>query len=301
MYRKQVRRRRAVLGLLVAASLVLLTLSFGQAGGTGLSAIERGFATVLAPIEKGANRALKPLRDLIGWSGDVVDAKGENKGLKRQVEGLRARLAAAETAAGENRQLRELVGFRETGRFPLGYRPVTARVIVRSPTVWYATLTIDKGSNSGVRLDQPVINGNGLVGKITAVTGGTAQVALISDHTSAISAEVVPTGAAGVAKPAVGDPSDLLLDFIEPGRRVLTGQTVVTAGWRSGRLGSLFPRGIPIGRVIRASAEEQQTYQRVHIKPFVNLRRVDFVQVLVSRGAARGSGSATALAQRVKP
>jgi rod shape-determining protein MreC len=301
LYRKQVRRRRAVLGLLVAASLFLLTLSFGKGAGSGLGAFERGVATALAPIETGANRALKPLRDLIGWSGDVVDAKGENKSLKRQVEELRSRLASVETAAGENRQLRALVGLREAGELPTGYRTVTSRVIVRSPTVWYATVTIDKGSSSGIRVDQPVINGDGLVGKVSAVTPNTAQVALITDHTSAISAEVVPTGAAGVAKPAVGDPADLLLDFIEPGRRVRRGQTVVTAGWRTGRLESHFPKGIPIGRVTRASAEERQTYQRVHIKPFVNLRRVEFAQVLVPRAGARGQGAAGALAQRVGP
>jgi rod shape-determining protein MreC len=150
--------------------------------------------------------------------------------------------------------------------------------------VWYSTVKIDKGRGDGVREDQPVIAAGGLAGKITKVTGGTSEVALITDPSSAVSAQVMPAGANGIVKPQVGQPEDLLLDFIEKGRRVTEGTTVVTSGFRSSRVESLFPRGIPIGKVTRVDLDEVELYQRVHIEPFADLRRLDFVQVLTAKG-----------------
>jgi cell shape-determining protein MreC len=60
------------------------------------------------------------------------------------------------------------------------------------------------------------------------------------------------------------------------------GATVVTSGWRSSRLESLFPRGIPIGRVSRVDSDERELYQRVHLRPFADLRELDMVEVLTS-------------------
>jgi rod shape-determining protein MreC len=126
-----------------------------------------------------------------------------------------------------------------------------------------------------------VITGDGLIGKVSAVSPDAAQVTLMTDHTSGVSAQVVPDGASGLVKARVGDPTDLLLDFVEKGRPVLKGATVVTAGWRSSKLESLFPRGIPIGRVTRVDTRERELYQRVHLRPFADLRRLNLVEVLV--------------------
>jgi rod shape-determining protein MreC len=285
MYKKSVRRRRAVLAVLVASSIALLTAYFGESASGGLHAIQRGFMEALAPLQEGASRALKPARDLGGWIGDVFDAKSENKRLRRQVEDLRTRLAAAETAQRDVSELRKLVGLNESNQFPQGYERVACRVIARSPTVWYSTVTIDKGSDAGLREDQPVITGDGLVGKISTVSSDAAQVTLITDHTSGVSAQIVPDGASGLIKPKVGDPTDLLLDFVEKGRPIVKGATVITAGWRSSRLESLFPRGIPVGKVTRVDSSERELYQRVHVRPFADLRRLDVVEVLVPSGA----------------
>src|ERR687891_1277574 len=98
MYRKQVRRRRAVLVLLVIASLVLLSTHFSESSEGPLHTIQRGVAAVLGPIEEGADRALKPGRDLIGWFDETFDARGENEALEAELQDLRERLAAAESA-----------------------------------------------------------------------------------------------------------------------------------------------------------------------------------------------------------
>jgi rod shape-determining protein MreC len=288
VYDKTVRRRRAALLIFTALSLGLLTAYFGESASGGLHAIQRGAQEALAPIEEGASRAFKPFRDLVNWTGDVFDAKGENKDLKEEVARLREDLAAAQTDQREAEQLRDLVGLPKEDLFPQATRPVTARVIARSPTSWQSSVQIDKGSGDGIDEDMPVIasgrDGGGLVGKVTSVSGGAARVTLITDESSAVSAQVMPDGAAGIVKPTVGDPADLLLDFIEKGRPVSKDTTIITSGSRSDRFESLFPRGIPIGRVTRVDPEERELYQRVHLEPFADLKHMDFVQVLTRRG-----------------
>src|SRR3954462_1381737 len=97
MYDRQVRRRRIVLAGFVIASIILLTVYFGESSGGSLHAVQRGALSVLGPIQEGASRALKPFRDLFGWVGDTLDAKGQrdtllksNRALQRQVTDLQA-------------------------------------------------------------------------------------------------------------------------------------------------------------------------------------------------------------------
>jgi rod shape-determining protein MreC len=277
-----------VLALLVGLSIALLTAYFGESASGGLHAIQRGFLQALAPLQEGASRALKPARDLVGWTGDVFDAKSENKKLHRQVRDLQTRLAQSETASRDASELRALVGFNRSSGFPGGYSPVSARVIARSPTVWYSAITIDKGSDQGVHANQPVMSGTGLVGKVSDVAADAARVTLLTDHTSGVSGQVVPDGANGLVKATVGNPSDLLLDFVQKGRPVPKGATVITSGWRSSHLESLFPRGIPIGTVTRSDSNERELYQRVHLRPYSDLRNLDVVEVLTRGGSAAG-------------
>ena len=187
MYRKQVRRRRAVLALLVISSFALLTAPTAQSSG----GLQRGVSAVFGPLQEGADRALKPARDLVNWFDETFDARGENDRLRtRARRELRAEAVAGEAALQENDQLRKLLGLRRSGRDPArAMSRSTGRVIARSPTVWYSTVTIDNGTSAGVEVDDPVVSGDGLVGRVTSVTGGTAQVTLITDPESAVTGE----------------------------------------------------------------------------------------------------------------
>ena len=299
--RKAIRRRRAVLAVFVALSIAILTAYFGESGGGVFHTLQKGAQEAFAPIETGASRALKPVRDLFGWAGDTVDAKKENKDLKREVDRLRAALAEAQTAQRDASQLKGLVGLTREDGFPRGTEPVTARVIARSPSVWYSSITIDKGESDGVRLNQPVIAASddpdsgelgGLAGKVTTVTGGTAKVTLITDASIGVGAQVMPSGATGVVRPAVGNPRDLVMEFVEGGR-VTENTTVATSGFTIAAGESLFPRGIAIGRVSKVDLDEVEIYDRVHLEPYADLKTIDIVQVLTGR--PRGAQTAGAV------
>lgn len=281
MHQKQIRRRRLTFFALVSLSIVLLTVYFGEKTSGVLHAIQRGAMEVFAPLQEGASRALKPGSDLINWVDESIQAKGENEKLRGELLDLRLKLARAEGAVDENRELRSLAEFDRSRNFPAGARAVGARVIVRSPTNWFGRIHIDKGSSSGVKVDQPVIAGDGLVGRVTSVSAHAAQVTLINDPESGVTAQVQPSGALGVVRSGGGE--DLVLDFIRDSRRIRRGNTVVTSGTvtSDAEIGSIFPRGIPIGRVTKVDVEEREIYQRVHIESYVGVRDVNMVQVLI--------------------
>ena len=279
MYRRQVRRRRAILVGLIVLCLILLSSQFSEAESGPLHTFQRGVATVLAPIGEGAERALKPVRDLIDWFDETFQARGENDELRQQVAELRGQVTQLQGAARENAQFEKLLDLDRTAA--LGeYTPVTSRVIGRSPTVWFSTVGIDHGSSAGIERNDAVVNGDGLVGRIGDLTPNTAQVELITDHNNAVSAQVMPEGPTGIVEPEVGDPEDLLLDYIEPDATVQANQTLATAGWSNGQISSAYPEGIPIGRVTSTDVGEQQEFQRIHVEPFADLRQLDYVQVL---------------------
>jgi rod shape-determining protein MreC len=279
---KQVRRRRVVLGLLVGVSLILLTAYFGESSSSPLHTVQRGVVEVLSPVQEGASTALKPARDVAGWFSDTFASKSRADQLQRKVNSLTAQLARAQAAQLQNRQLSKLVGLDNS----LGidaYKAVAAHVISRDPTLWYATIEIDKGSDDGVRLNNPVIGDGGLVGRISTVDPTVSIVTLITDHSMAVAAQIQDSaGDTGVLVPAVGDPNHLLVqDLPQTGPfKESVGQQVVTAGFKTGTLQSLYPPGIPIGTISDASESKLLNTGQVKVDPLVDLRHLDAVQVL---------------------
>jgi len=155
-----------VLALLVVGSFVLLTVTYGR----GSNSLQSGVSAIFSPIESVADRALKPARDLVNWFDKTFDARGENAKLQTELEAAREQGVGAQVAIAENREMRKLLDLDESGAIPSGYEPVTGRVIVRSPSVWFADVMVDIGSGDGAAVGNPVVNGDGLVGTVTAVT-----------------------------------------------------------------------------------------------------------------------------------
>jgi rod shape-determining protein MreC len=277
-----------VLALLVVVSLILLTAYFGESTGSPLHSIQRGVVQVLSPVQEGASRALKPVRDLFGWVGDTFRARGERDRLRKQYRELLKQVVDGRVAMQDDAQLTKLLAFDRSYGIA-AYAQRTARIIARSPNdLFRDTLEIDVGSGDGVRVAQAVVAGDGLVGHVSDVGSDYAIVTLITDQSSAVGAKVLDgtaSGDFGLLVPSVGDPTDLLVQLLPRDAPVRVGQPVVTSGSRSSRLQSLYPPDIPIGRVTRATPEEIATAQQVHVAPIVDLRHIDFVQVLIRQGA----------------
>ena len=281
MHSKQVRRRRAVLAAVVAVSLILLTAYFGESASSPLHSVQRGIVQVFSPIQEGASQALSPFRDIASFFSDTFKAKSEVKQLRNEVATLQGELANAQAAKIQNIQLTNQLKLDNTNSIA-SYRPVAAHVIVRDPTLWYATVEVDKGSADGVHLNDPVTGDGALVGQVSVVDPNVSIVTLITDHTMAVAAQVQDTsGDTGLLVPAVGNPSQLVLQYLQRNAQVQVGQQVVTVGFKFGQYQDLYPPRIPIGTVTSVGNDLANNGQ-VQVAPAADLRHLDAVQILTT-------------------
>ena len=292
MHDKQVRRRRAVLALLVVVSLILLSGYFGESESGPLHSVQRGIVEVLSPIQQGASTVLSPLRDVAGFFSSTFHAKDEVAQLRSENEKLLSEVAQYRGAEILNKQLSQLVNL-DTAIGVNTYRPVSANVISEDPSLWYDQIEVDAGSDQGVQENQPVIGEDGLVGLVTDVTPGDSWVTLITDHTVEVTAEVEDgVGNFGVLQPSIGNPSELVLSDLPSQANIQPGQLVVTAGFRSGNLDSYYPPNIPIGIVSNANEVTLSSSGSVQVSPLVNLRHLSVVQILTKPQAGTTRASA---------
>jgi len=278
MHDKAVRRRRAVLVVLVAASLILLTAYYGESSDGRLHSVQRGALGVLSPIQEGASRVFKPVRDLFGWFGDTIDAKDQRDEAVKERDAYRAQAAALSEQLAEANQRAGLNAGDQSGWGKYG--PVDARVFVHSPSTWFQRVTINKGTSDGVRRGQPVVNGAGLIGKVEEAAGGASVVTLVTDQSFATSVYVGQGRFAGSITPAIGAPGDLLFEPMDATAKVRENDLVYTAGTTDTEVESRYPKAIVIGKVSRIDFGEGDLDKRIHVKPAADFLRLDMVQVL---------------------
>jgi rod shape-determining protein MreC len=272
--------------VLVLVSLALITVYFRESSGGSLHGAQRIGLSILMPFEVAGERIARPFRDGWSYTADLFHAKSENAKLHEQLEALRQQLIQEQTAARENERLRELMGYVDGPRFPRDFDGVTTRVVARPPSVYSQEVIVAAGSSAGIERGAPVVTEDGLVGLVTEVTPNGAKVQLLTDQESAVSGIVLESNAAGIVLHGPSDSGDLILDRVGKDELVSEGDLIVTAGWRSGKLESLYPRGIPIGTVQSVGQQDVDLYKRIQIAPLVDFDSLAEVIVLVRNPAA---------------
>lgn len=274
MVRKTVVKRQAVLIILLLVSVAMLTWYFREPVGGVLHSTQRGGLRVISPLESTISTIADPFRDAYNWVAELFDARSENEQLRQEAEELRIQVVSLREAEAENERLREMLGFTNQPSYPDDYQHVAARVIGRSASAWSATITINLGSDDGIAMGQSVVNGQGLVGQISAVATNSAQVLLITDNTSHVEAKLQQGAAAGTV---IGGINGMLeMDFVDKDARAEQNDVVVTSG-----TGQLFVKGIPIGVVDEVSNQEIEYFKRISITPFVEFNKLEEVMVLI--------------------
>jgi rod shape-determining protein MreC len=280
-------RRRLVVGVLVLASLVLISVSFRSEQSGPLGGAQSAGATVLRPFAIGFERVAQPFRDAYAWGDSLLSARQEARDLRTEVRDLRQQSIQSAFALQENVYLRRLLGYIDGPRFPADFDPVAAEVIGRPAGAFTQAVVIAAGSDAGVGVNDPVVDADGLVGLVTRVTPDTARVQLLTDEEAAASAIDLRTGATGIVLHARGTRETLVLDRVRKQDVVNVGNEIVTAGWRAGTLSSLYPKGIPIGKVTSVGQTDTDLYQQVQIDPYVDFGSLDAVLVLIPKDRPR--------------
>ncbi len=195
--------------------------------------------------------------------------------LRNDAQRLRVRELQSAQVYLENARLRELVDWKVQQPWDLKL----ARVVVEDPANWWRTVTLDLGEDDGVQVDDAVLSDRGLVGKVTSVVGGRSKVALLGDPNCRVAAMLADTGFGGIVTPSgQGAMNRRIVELkhlpseadLEPGMEVLTSGT-----------GGVFPRGIPIGRLIDSQSYDFGLYSGARVRLRVDLDRLDQVWVIV--------------------
>ena len=270
----QRRRARLVLILLIVSALVLVTVDFRASEEEGDGALDRVrgvVTTVFRPIQDGLTTLVRPLGDAASSVTEVFSLRSENERLRAQVESLSERHRSVDDLERENAELRELLAIGDRGQL----ETVTARTVALGPSYFEWTVTIDVGTDDGVRRGMPVINGDGLVGRVFQTTPSASRVLLAIDPNFFAASRIVEVGEVGNLNGRGGDP--MLFNPIEPEAEIEVGDELVTSSYDGGS----FPGGIPVGLVADVDATATGLTQEVQIRPFVNFTRLDHVLVVV--------------------
>lgn len=263
-------RRYGLLVSVLLVSLLLLTVQT-RVGGTGRAGELVGL--VVTPVQ---NLLVRIHRGAVGLWAAYVDWKSvrtENVVLRAENERLRVQALQAADTREENARLRQMLALRD--RLPLS--TLAGEVIGREGGGWVRTLTVNRGRGDGIGQQTPVIVPEGLVGRVVQVRARAAVVQLLNDPTSTVGAVVQRTRTAGLVE---GDPGGTVrFKFMaRDGAGVAPGDFVVTSG-----LGALFPKGLPVGRVIAIEDKGSALFHFAVLAPAVDFSRVEEVLLLTGQ------------------
>lgn len=257
--------------VLSVISLALFVLGVRE-GDSGLLHGVRGvFQTVATPVRVVGSVVASPVSGISNVVGNLTadsqtlsDLKAENDDLKAQV----ARLTEYEDEANTLTDLLQL-------RNQYNLDSTAARVIARSTDSWSSTITIDKGTTSGIQTGMPVMTSTGVVGQVSECGPTTATVRLITDESSGVSAKVQSSGAQGQLQGSAD--GTLHLNLIRTDQQVSTGDSVVTSG-----LGGVYPKGLPVGTVSNVTKSSGSLYYDITVEPLASVGSLEEVLVITS-------------------
>jgi rod shape-determining protein MreC len=198
----------------------------------------------------------------------------ENERLKQQLSTTQLELRNAQQATAENERLKSLLNLKEQ----TGYDQVPARVIARDSSSWFNTITIDRGSSSGIALNMPVVTGTGIVGRVIALSPWTAQVMMVTDEKAAAGAIVGQLGGSGAlgSVRGVGEKGLIEMRYVSGLEKVAVGDYILTTGQDS-----IYPPGLTVGEVVQVKPGTATLAHEILIRPGAKLDQLEEVAVLL--------------------
>ena len=255
----------------VVLSVALFTLSC-QGGSDGpLEAVRSAFQTVTSPVRMLGATVTAPIRGLGNVFSNLTADQATLSELQAEVDELRARNAELEEDASSAQRLQDLLDLRDNNDL----QTVAARIISGSTDSWSATVTIDKGSSSGLSAGMPVTTASGVIGQIVTCSATTSTVRLLSDESSSISAMVQSSRAQGMLEGSAS--GEVRLELVSTGQEVAAGDVIVTSG-----LGGVFPKGLPIGEVASVTNNPGDLYLDIVVDLYADTTRAEEVLVITS-------------------
>jgi rod shape-determining protein MreC len=266
--------RRPTLLFIVVLSLLFILMSLSSKTrilGETRTLFERTVMTIFSPVPKAVNWVGGTTSDMFHGYLDMRRAVNENLDLHRKVASLTTENLKLRQSATEMRRLRSLLGYSE--QFNL--QTSMAQAIMLDTSGRFKSIIIDRGSSDGIEVNDPVVNANGLIGRVVLTTKDMAKIQLITDSNAAVGALVERTRRQGVIR---GDGAGgAEMNDVPSLADVVPGDRVLTAG-----IDGIYPKGIPIGVVVKAD-KGPNLFKDIVVKPSVDVGSIEEVIIIHTR------------------
>lgn len=273
---KEIRQRAPIwLVSLLVANLIIMAVDARDADGHH-KVLRIWTQTFASPLQNVSSKASGATSGFFQQIWNFRSTAQQNEELKERLTKVEQELNEARQASAENERLRALLNLNEHSEI----KTVPARVIARDPSVWFNTITINRGSSSGIAVNMPVVTGGGIVGRVITVGPWASQVMLITDEKAGAGAVVGQLGQSG-ALGSVRGRADLSVALIEMRyvsglEKVEVNDTVTTTGQDG-----IYPPGLNVGRVVEVKNGTATQAHQILIQPGAQLDHLEEVAVLL--------------------
>ncbi len=243
------------------------------------SQVEALGTRILAPVQFGVSGLVGQAEEVTTVVRKMGDLARQNDQYREEIDRLQTEIVRLRELDVENRDLRNLLGLKQqsgTGEL------VPVRVIARDPSPYVQSITIDRGTEDGVREGLPLITWRGVVGRINRAGPTSSKVLLIVDVNSSISGRVqgAESRATGIIRGRAE--GGLLMQHIPQEETLQTGETVITSD-----LGGVMPEGLVVGQIIQVRRKDVDVFQEALIEPSSDMKRLERLYVLAAPAPAR--------------
>ena len=270
---RSARRQIAAYVALLAISLLLVAFS----SSAPLLELRRGVGFALSPVQDTLRQGTRTVTSIFAAISEIERLRHQNEDLIRRIQEVEAENQRLQSLAVENEQLAALLEIRSS----LAYSTVAAEVINRRTTEQERVISLDRGTDSGVDLDDPVVaEGGALVGKVVEVGPNFSRVLLVSDTRTNVAGLIETSRAIG----DVHGNGELPLQMTNiPAADVVNlNESVVTAGIElETGVRSTYPKGLLIGTIVNVERQPNQLFQTALVQPVAALDRLEYVLVIV--------------------
>jgi len=264
------KRFRTVWIWVIFIFLALLLLSSNLGGKGSWNPAEQIIIEITAPFQRLIKGTINVIEGIWLKYFGLVNVHDANVRLMKEIETLRMENYRYQEILATQERLQKLLQFKETINWPV----LAAQVIGRDPTGWFKSVIIDKGKNSGLKVNMPVVNARGVVGRLVSVSPNYAKLLLIIDQNSAVDCIIQRSRDEGIVK---GLTAKLCkLDYVVKTSDVLVGDKVVTSG-----LDRVYPKGLPVGEVVEVVDIPGELFKDIKVQPMVDFSKLEELLVIL--------------------
>ncbi|SDM31549.1 rod shape-determining protein MreC [Nonomuraea jiangxiensis] len=269
------RRARLILGALLTAALVVLTIDHRTGESSPLHPLRAAGSWLFGTAERFGGGVVRPVGGFMQALVSAPEAQERIRRLKVENSRLRADLVASKLDESRSRELRQLLGLSGTG----GYKVVAANVVARRGQPGFEdAVQIDAGTVDGIQPEMTVLSGEGLVGRVLQASAHTSTVVLLSDPASAAGARLEDGKEIGVVH-GVGEQGRLVqFRLLDSTASLARGARIVSFGSQNGKP---YVPGVPIGVIERVEPTPGELTRIAYARPYADLTALDVVGVVV--------------------